>query len=100
MYDLASQWGVTEPSLRKIYEGKPVGRGLTKKVEAALACARPTDRAAESSVAIERLQRIHKLYKELGTLEAVGKHVGLTRERVRQLLAKGRDMGLFEYKPC
>ena len=100
MCDLASQWGVIETSLRKLYEGEPVSRGLTKKVEAALACARPTDRAAGPSAAIERLQRIHKLYKELGTLEAVGKHVGLTRERVRQLLAKGRDMGLFEYKPC
>jgi hypothetical protein len=99
MFDLASQWGVTETSLRKLYEGKPVSRVLTKKVEAVLACARPTDRVAGPSVAIERLQSIHKLYKELGTLEAVGEHVGLTRERVRQLLSKGRGIGLFEYKP-
>ena len=77
--------GGTETSLRKLYEGEPVSRGLTKKVEAALACARPTDRAAGPSVAIERLQRIHKLYKELGTLEAVGKHVGLTHERVQTI---------------
>jgi hypothetical protein len=99
MFDLASQWDMTETSLRKLYEGKPVSRFLTKKVEAALACARPTDQVAGPSAAIERLQRIHKLYKELGTLEAVGEQVGLTRERVRQLLVKGRGIGLFEYKP-
>ena len=99
MFDLASQCDVTETSLRKLYEGKPVTRFLTKKVEAALACASPTDQVAGPSAAIERLQRIHKLYKELGTLEAVGEQVGLTRERVRQLLVKGRDIGLFEYKP-
>ncbi|MEO5863695.1 MAG: hypothetical protein ABIQ79_01475 [Nitrospiraceae bacterium] len=99
MFDLASQWGVTETSLRKLYEGKPVSRVLTKKVVAALARERPTDRAAGPSAAIEKLQRIQKLYKELGTLEAVGVRVRLTRERVRQLLAKGRDIGLFEYQP-
>lgn len=99
IFDLASKWGVTETSLRKIYEGKPVTRFLTRKVEAALACARPTDQVARPSAAIERLRSIHKLYKELGTLEAVGEQVGLTRERVRQLLVKGRGIGLFEYKP-
>lgn len=39
------------------------------------------------------------MYEELGTLEAVGKKIGVTRERVRQLLAKGSNLGLFEYKP-
>lgn len=99
MFDLASRWGVTETSLRKLYEGKPVTRVLTKKVEAALACARPTDQVARPSPATERLRTIHELYNQLGTLEAVGKQVGLTRERVRQLLAKGKKIGLFEYNP-
>lgn len=48
---------------------------------------------------VERLTKVHVLYKEHGTLEAVGREMGLTRERVRQLLVKGSRLGLFEYKP-
>ena len=99
MFDLASKWGVTETSLRKIYEGKTVTRALIKKVEAALCRPDPKELFTKPSAAIERLRTIHELYEQLGTLEAVGKQVGLTRERVRQLLAKGKNIGLFEYNP-
>lgn len=40
---------------------------------------------------------IFRLYKEHGTLEKVGKEVGLTRERIRQILARGNKYRLFEY---
>jgi len=40
---------------------------------------------------------IFQLYKEYGTLEKVGKKVGLTRERIRQILEKGNRYRLFEY---
>jgi tetratricopeptide (TPR) repeat protein len=40
---------------------------------------------------------IFQLYKEYGTLEKVGRKVGLTRERIRQILEKGNRYGLFEY---
>jgi len=40
---------------------------------------------------------IFQLYKEHGTLEKVGKEVGLTRERIRQILVRGNRYGLFEY---
>jgi len=40
---------------------------------------------------------IFQLYKEYGTLEKVGREVGLTRERIRQILARGDKYGLFEY---
>jgi hypothetical protein len=53
---------------------------------------RPTTTAA-------RLQTLHVLYERLGSLGAVGKQVGLTRERVRQLLVKGTQRGLFAYSP-
>ena len=99
MFDLASKWGVTETSLRKIYEDKAVTRALMKKVEVALGWSDQKDLFTKPSAAIERLRAIHELYGQLGTLEAVGKQVGLTRERVRQLLAKGKKIGLFEYNP-
>ncbi|MBI5360984.1 MAG: hypothetical protein HZA48_10430 [Planctomycetes bacterium] len=38
-----------------------------------------------------------RAYKELGTLESVGKQRGLTRERVRQILEQGTRLGLFNY---
>lgn len=47
----------------------------------------------------ERLRTLHELYGRLGSLGAVGQEVGLTRERVRQLLVKGTQRGLFAYKP-
>jgi len=46
-----------------------------------------------------RLQTLYTLYEGLGSLGAVGKQVGLTRERVRQLLVKGTQRGLFTYNP-
>lgn len=48
---------------------------------------------------VEKLHQAYNLYQEKGTLEAVGRHLGLTRERVRQILVKGTQLGLFEYKP-
>lgn len=47
----------------------------------------------------KRLKEAHKLYVEMGSLEAVGKHMRITRERVRQLLVQGTRLRLFEYKP-
>jgi hypothetical protein len=99
MFVLASKWGITETSLRKLHEGKPVTTALVKKVDAALQRHNPDDPSSGSSAAIERLRTLNGLYNQLGTLEAVGKQVGLTRERVRQLLSKGKKMGLFEYSP-
>src|SRR5262245_5457313 len=46
-----------------------------------------------------RLRSIYDLYRRLGTLEAVGRNVGLTRERVRQLLVSGTKLGFFKYQP-
>jgi len=46
-----------------------------------------------------RLYGLHAMYERLGSLGAVGKEVGLTRERVRQLLVKGTQRGLFSYNP-
>lgn len=99
MFNLASKLGVTATSLRKIYDGKPVSSSLAKKVAAALRAPNLLDLVNKPSDRVERLQAIYNLYKQVGTLEAVGKQVGVTRERVRQLLTQGDRIGLFEYNP-
>lgn len=99
MFDVASNLGITELSLRKIYEGKPISSTLAKKVEAALGASNTIEPFKKSSNETERLRNIHALYEQLGTLAAVGQHLGLTRERVRQLLSKGKKIGLFDYSP-
>jgi len=99
MFDLASKLGVAEGSLRKIYGAKPVTRALAEKVAAALEVFNTTHLLNKPSSAIERLRKIQYLYEQLGSLEAVGAQVGLTRERVRQLLSKGKKIGLFDYSP-
>lgn len=45
-----------------------------------------------------RLRRVHALYCELRTLQSVADNMGVTRERVRQLLRKGSAAGLFDYE--
>lgn len=46
---------------------------------------------------VHRMIEVYDLYVELGTLQKVGEKMNLTRERVRQILAKGNKYGLFEY---
>ncbi|MFY9270434.1 MAG: hypothetical protein WAO55_11885 [Candidatus Manganitrophaceae bacterium] len=42
---------------------------------------------------------VYRLYQEKKSLRAVGREVGLSCERVRQLMEKGAVIGLFEYRP-
>lgn len=47
----------------------------------------------------EKLLQIKDSYDRLGTLEAVGKELGVSRERIRQLLFEGNSAGLYVYRP-
>jgi Mn-dependent DtxR family transcriptional regulator len=47
----------------------------------------------------EKIFEAKKLYDELLNLSLVSKQLGITRERVRQILEKGNDYGIIEYKP-
>lgn len=47
----------------------------------------------------EALRQLGVEYQETKSLEVVGKKHGITRERVRQLLNKGRELGLCAYSP-
>jgi hypothetical protein len=55
-------------------------------------------KTSPSSPKVRRLLFVHKRYRAIGTLAGVGREIGLTRERVRQLIQNGVVLGLFEYK--
>lgn len=99
LLEAASRFGVTPATLRKILAGGPISRFVEKKIVPVLeekGGARPM-RWKKSSV--ERLLEVYRLYQQKGTLQAVGEELGLSREGVWQLLKKGMEAGLFEYKP-
>jgi hypothetical protein len=98
LYTVSSELGVRPSTLRKILEGKSVSPILERKIDAAL-----RNGAAEDPVRIrrsspERLLQTFLLYQRERSLHAVGKRMGLCRERVRQLLVKGSQIGLFRYE--
>lgn len=90
--------GVRPSTLEKLLAGRPVSRDTRQRIERILDGTAPCKPEPAYSVS-EKLRQAHVLYEEYGTLEAAGREMGLTRERVRQLLAKGSQLGLFEYKP-
>jgi hypothetical protein len=100
--DIIEAWsklGVHASILKKIVEGAPIPRGMAKKIRSAFKNSPELKGIIfHKPSMVERLLYVYNLYREKGTLEAVGKEIGLTRERVRQLLVKGTQLGLFEYK--
>jgi len=87
--------------LRKFLENRSPSKYILKKVEKVQA-----DLCKESALVDlllkssrgQKLVSIFRLYQKEGSLEKVGKIMGLSRERIRQLLNKGSKLGLFEYK--
>ncbi|MCX6733034.1 MAG: winged helix-turn-helix transcriptional regulator [Candidatus Roizmanbacteria bacterium] len=53
---------------------------------------RPFDEAQK-----QRILELKKQYDEIGSLQGVARKIGLSKERVRQLLEKGNKFGLFSY---
>lgn len=92
--------GVKPSSVRKILDGKPVTPSVTQKVQSALRKGiESREQNMQNPSMVRRFHKINNLYQEKGTLEAVGKEIGVTRERVRQILVKGSKLGFFDYKP-
>lgn len=97
LLEVSSRCRVNPTTLRKILEARPISYDAGKKIFAGL---RSPTAAGEGPVRpsrVERLRTIHRLYQEKGTLAAVGRAIGLSRERVRQMLVKGTKIGLFQY---
>ncbi len=98
--ELASQTGVNKSTIKKVLGTKEVTPLTEKKLRRALTGLEQADpQSLSNHSAVKALHEVHRLYEEFGTLAAVGTRLRLTRERVRQLLNIGKNLGLFEYKP-
>lgn len=99
LLEVSSRFGVTPSTLRKILAGGSISRFIRKKIDQVLGGKAESDQTLRRQCGIERLLNVYHLYQTRGTLQRVGDEIGLSRERVRQLLVKGTEFGLFEYKP-
>lgn len=99
LLDASSRLGVTPSTLRKILAGGPISRFIRKKIGGALEERGTAAPAGQGRSRVERLLEVYRLYQEHRTLQRVAEEIGLSRERVRQLLVNGSECGLFEYKP-
>lgn len=95
--DASSRLGVRPSTLKKLLAGKHVSFQPRQKIKRIFNGTAPCKPELADPVS-EKLRWAHTLYEKYGTLEAVGRQMGLTRERVRQLLVKGSQLRLFEYK--
>lgn len=99
LLEISARCRVNPTTLRKILEERPVSRYAEKKIRAGLGFSPPPGGMPSQPSKLKRLHEVHRLYREKGTLAAVGRTMGLSRERVRQLLVRGAEIGLFEYMP-
>lgn len=96
---LKTRFGVVSTELPGAKETGDSTPGMIRKAER-IKEGQELEKFLESGKArTERLFQVHRLYEEKGTLSAVGRELGITRERVRQLLVQGARLGLFDYLP-
>lgn len=100
LLEVSSRCRVNPTTLRKILEERPVSPPTEKKIRAGLGLTPPPGGILSLPSRVDQLCELYRLYQEKGTLAAVGRTVGLSRERVRQLLVRGTQIGLFEYPAC
>ena len=91
-------FGVNPTPLRKIMAGKLVSRYFIKKMFVKLKKEKNFDSAFFKSPMVRRFLAVYGIYRKEGSLVNVARNLGLSRERVRQLLYKGNKLGLFDYK--
>jgi hypothetical protein len=98
LFLVSSRLGVRPSTVRKILAGKPVSQIVQTKIDTALQGSAASNPVRIRCSSLERLLDVHRLYQKERTLQAVGERIGVSRERVRQLLVRGSKMGLFQYE--
>jgi hypothetical protein len=91
-------FGVNPTPLRKIMASQPVSKYWIKKLYIQLKSQKDPNLVFLNSPKVLKLLSTYRLYKEKGSLDKVGTQLGLSRERIRQLLNKGTKLGLFDYQ--
>lgn len=95
----SSRFGVNPSTIYKILEGRAVSFALKRKLVAHFQDSKAARRPGlHKIVGVEKLNQVYRLFRREGTLAAVARQIGVTRERVRQLMIHGSQLGLFEYK--
>jgi len=92
--DVSKATGIPMGNLRQILV-KEFGMGLhelRRKLKGRKVYFRDTGKSSF------RYQQVKDTYERLGTLEKTGEELGLTRQRVSQILLKGKKLGLFSYE--
>ena len=106
LWKVSDRLNVNPSTIQKILEGDPISRSVTKKIEAAFHASGAIEkngagrgRRESNHSTVERMMEVYDLYKDEKSLRIVGKKLGLSYERVRQLLEMGSEVGLFKYRP-
>lgn len=106
LWKLSHRLNVNPSTIQKILDGRPVSRSIIKMIAAAFQEVGVCDHSearhrnhGSNRLNIEKLTAVHALYEQERSLRTVGEKLGFSRERVRQLLEKGSEIGLFDYSP-
>lgn len=105
LWNVANRLNVNRSTVQKILDGRSVSRSITRKIEMVFEEQKGYDKNGPthghhpwSRLTVDRLMEVHSLYEEEKSLRSVGRRLGLSRERVRQILEKGSEIGLYRYK--
>jgi len=98
LLEMASRLRVTPRTVRKVITGQTVSPYVRLKIQTALEKDGILINPSEKSP-VQYLLEINRMYQAGGTLRSVGAKIGLSGERVRQLLVAGTEVGLFKYQP-
>ncbi|MFI5305597.1 MAG: sigma factor-like helix-turn-helix DNA-binding protein, partial [Nitrospiria bacterium] len=95
---ISIELGVKPNILQRFMAREPLSQHLVVKIFQKLKDWTDSEEIFFLSVKVQRMLFVHQLYEKIGTLAGVGKEMGLSRERIRQLLRKGDELGLFVYQ--
>ena len=98
--EASSRFGVYPSTIQKILDGRTLSFTAKNKICGQADNSRPPKKPGNHQpVSVTRLKQVYRLYQDKGTLAGVGREIGVTRERVRQLMRTGSELKLFDYKP-